>query len=105
MDCQIIVNHGARAICAITRANGRYSAKILDGGYPCPITLFGLNKDKPLTHENIEKWLKRRVIPPDREDIAELLEIAGLSRYDYFELLKLNKGRSTDDPFELEIIE
>ncbi|GHU57713.1 hypothetical protein AGMMS49975_23690 [Clostridia bacterium] len=104
-NLKILIKRDGKEIACICRDNGVYSARILDDNSRYPISLFGIHKEKELAHKNIEDWLKRRVVPKEREDIGEILAAAGLSKYDYLELIKLNRGRITDDDFELEIAE
>ncbi|GHU74086.1 hypothetical protein FACS1894188_01290 [Clostridia bacterium] len=106
MDYDIFIKHNGCVVGTIYKRGGVYSAQIADGmpeNGDYPISLFGVKKERELTHEHIENWLKSRVVPPNRDNIKEILEIVGLAYYDYFELLKVNNGQITDDDFSLEI--
>lgn len=53
----------------------------------------------------IENFLSARVIPPNRDFLKEILHLNNLYEYDWKELIKLNKGRTTDDGFRVEVVE
>ena len=87
--------------------NGTYRAKLykFSGGIP---TLFGFPEagtrpDPP--SECIEHFLEDRVIPPNRDMLKHILEQNGIYEYDWRVLIKLNKGRTTDDLYRIEVIE
>jgi hypothetical protein len=103
MDTEITIKEGDRTVGVIRRENGVYSAELTDftGSYPLP--LFGLERETRPSHERVADWIKSRVIPPNRDGISELLKSEGLTEYSYWKLLGLNHGRTTDDPFQLEI--
>lgn len=50
----------------------------------------------------IEAFLKDRVIPENRDYLKHILEANGIYEYNWKELIKLNKGRTTDDPYRVE---
>ncbi len=43
------------------------------------------------------RWVKMRVIPPERQNIGQILRENGMDRYDEFRLLMNNQGRSCQD--------
>lgn len=47
--------------------------------------------------ERIRQWLTSRVVPPDRENIREILKSAGMSMYSVWELNKHTKSITLDD--------
>ncbi len=50
------------------------------------------------------RWVKQRVIPPERQNIGHILRENGMDRYDEFLLLMNNHGRSCQDECYLEEI-
>lgn len=46
-------------------------------------------------------WVQQRVIPPDRQNIGQILRENGLKEYDEFELMMLTKGRCEQDDYYL----
>ena len=82
----------------------KYRAVLLWHEYPIPI-MFGFpewgsrpNPDSKV----IEAFLKDRVIPENRDYLKHILEANGIYEYNWKELIKLNKGRTTDDPYRVE---
>ena len=49
-------------------------------------------------------WTEQRIIPPDRQNIGQILKENGLSEYDEFELLLLANGRCAQDSYYIEEI-
>ena len=62
------------------------------------VTRFGQN----LNHQQVLLWIKGRICPPSRQNIREILNAYGLSKYDEFELLCLTLGRCDKDDVYLE---
>lgn len=52
----------------------------------------------------VRMFIKDRIIPPGRQNIGAILRTIGIIRYDEFEVLIYNKGRSCQDGFILEEI-
>ena len=50
-------------------------------------------------------WVQQRIIPSDRQNIAEILRANGLDSYDEYELLVLADGRCAQDDYYIEQIE
>lgn len=51
-------------------------------------------------------WVQQRIVPPDRQNLGQVLKANGLSEYDEFDLLMLAKGRcAQDDCYLTEISE
>ena len=48
------------------------------------------------------RWVRQRVIPPERQNIGQILRENGMDRYDEFLLLMKNHGRSCQDECYLE---
>ena len=43
------------------------------------------------------RWVNQRVIPPERQNIGQILKANGMKEYDEFKFLVLNEGRSCQD--------
>lgn len=43
------------------------------------------------------RWVKERVVPPERQNIGQILRVNGLKEYDEFPLLLKNDGRCCQD--------
>lgn len=50
------------------------------------------------------KWVSQRVIPPERQNIGQILRENGMEYYDEFPLLLQNQGRSCQDECYIEEI-
>lgn len=48
------------------------------------------------------KWVQSRIVPPGRQNIGQILRENGMKRYDEYELLIKNQGRSCQDECYLE---
>ena len=46
-------------------------------------------------------FLEDRVLPPSRQNLKPELEEHGIYRYDWRDLIILNRGRVVDDPYEV----
>ena len=46
-------------------------------------------------------WVQQRIIPPDRQNIGQVLRENGLKEYDEFALMMLSKGRCEQDDYYL----
>lgn len=87
--------------------NKVYRAKILDRQALLPV-LFGFPDNGSTENPqsiHIENFLKLRVIPQNRDYLKEILAQNNMYEYDWKELIKLNKGMTTDDPYRIEVIE
>lgn len=49
-------------------------------------------------------WVQQRIIPPDRQNLGNILRDNGLKEYDEFSLLMLAKGRCSQDSYYLAAI-
>ena len=47
-------------------------------------------------------WVQQRIVPPDRQNIGQILKANGLEEYDEFQLLLLGNGRCAQDNYYLE---
>ena len=50
------------------------------------------------------EWVRQRIIPPDRQNIGQILKDNGLKNYREYELLMLGEGRCAQDDYSLEQI-
>jgi excisionase family DNA binding protein len=48
-----------------------------------------------------ELWVQQRIVPPDRQNLGQILKENNLDSYDEFELLMLSKGRCSQDDYYL----
>lgn len=46
-------------------------------------------------------WVRQRIVPPDRQNIGQILKANGLEEYDEFSLLMLGSGRCAQDDYYL----
>lgn len=46
-------------------------------------------------------WVQQRIVPPDRQNLGQILKENGLDTYDEYELLMLSKGRCAQDDYYL----
>lgn len=46
-------------------------------------------------------WVQQRIVPPDRQNLGQILKDNGLKEYDEFELLMLADGRCAQDSYYL----
>lgn len=51
------------------------------------------------------KWVQQRIIPPERQNIRQILMENGLKEYDEYKLLRLAKGRCAQDSYRITPIE
>lgn len=50
-------------------------------------------------------WVQQRIVPPDRQNIAEILRDSGLKEYDEYALLMIASGRCEQDDYYLSAID
>ncbi len=61
-----------------------------------------LKKGKKTVNEYHSKlWVQQRIVPPNRQNIGQILKENNLDSYDEFELLTLSKGRCSQDDYYL----
>ena len=56
-----------------------------------------------LPHEDTLRWIRRRLCPPGRHNIREILRVNGLEGYDEFGFLMVTKAKCDND--ELYLVE
>lgn len=44
-------------------------------------------------------WVRQRIVPPDRQNIGQILKANGLEEYDEFSLLMFGSGRCAQDDY------
>lgn len=49
-------------------------------------------------------WVQQRIVPPDRQNIGQILKESGMDRYDELRLLIASEGRCAQDSYYLEEI-
>ena len=64
---------------------------------PLSLSFCARRKGRRATHEESRLWVKSRIAPESRHNIAEILMANGLSRYDEVGLFAASMGRSSDD--------
>lgn len=70
--------------------------------YP-PIVKEALERGyKELPDNYMKMWVKERIIPPNRQNIIDILRAAGLKEYDEFGMLMYTGGRCCQDEMYLE---
>lgn len=87
--------------------DNKYSAKLLVFNGCIPV-LFGFPVGGSIlnpTSDAIENFLRDRVIPLNRDMLEEILHQNNIGKYDWKELIKLNKGKTTDDFYRIEVID
>lgn len=71
---------------------------------PAFVRVFLESKGQELDAYYSHMWVKERIIPPDRQNIASILKAAGLTAYREIDMLELCMGRCTFDDMYLERI-
>ena len=62
--------------------------------------------EKGIRHIDAEwsmRWVKERIIPSSRQNIGQILRENKMERYDEFQMLMKNEGRSCQDELYLEL--
>ena len=84
-----------------------YSAELLQRSTSVPVMFLDLlhgGFDPSPSSQAIEAFLKSRVLPPNRQNIQQLLEQEGMHEYNWKEMIKLNQGRSVEDYFSVRAV-
>ena len=66
---------------------------------PLSLEFCAYRKGRKATHKQSEDWVKSRIVPENRQNIAAVLAANGLSTYSEIELLARHQGRSSDDDY------
>lgn len=74
--------------------------------WEAPLLLSSFVKKKMYTVDAYwsKKWVQQRVIPPDRQNLGEILRKNGMKEYDEFDLLMLAEGRCAQDECYIESV-
>lgn len=72
---------------------------------PFIIADFVKKNEKRIGKEWSYRWVKERVIPPERQNIGQILKANHMKEYDEFPLLLKNRGRSCQDECYIEKVE
>ncbi|MCR4787405.1 MAG: DUF2442 domain-containing protein [Lachnospiraceae bacterium] len=67
--------------------------------WDAPFLLVGFveRKEYSIDSEWSMKWVRQRIVPPERQNIGAILKNAGLDHYDEYKLLLLSEGRGAQD--------
>ena len=86
-----------------THEQGRFvlelSSTCSEDELPLSLLFCAREKGGRATPERSEAWVKSRIVPEDRHNIAEVLQANGLVRYDEMGLFAASMGRSSDDDY------
>lgn len=76
------------------------------GEWDLPIVLehFARNHQRSVTSYWTMRWVQQRIVPPDRQNISQILKECGLAEYNEFELLIRGDGRCAQDECYVEKI-
>ena len=75
------------------------SAACSEGDLPLSLSFCITRTARRATAEESREWVKSRIVPENRQNIASVLMANGLSRYSEIDLLATCQGRSSDDDF------
>lgn len=50
---------------------------------------------------HVDRWVAARIVPPNRQNIADILNDCGLSEYDEFGLMLATEGRGQMDKYHI----
>ncbi len=79
----------------------RFFTELLSGfdEWNAPFLFAGFveRKEYSINSEWSMKWVRQRIIPPERQNIGAILKNAGLEYYDEYKLLLLSEGRGAQD--------
>lgn len=80
---------------------GRFTLEVCSGHdesrLPLSISFCAKREGGRATHRESEEWVRSRVVPESRHNIAAVLKANGLTEYSLVGLLAANQGRSSDD--------
>ena len=66
---------------------------------PMPLDSFYRKGIRTIGSESSIEWVRLRIVPPDRQNIAQILSDLKLPAYDEFRLLEFTKGRCSHDDY------
>lgn len=83
----------------------KYSAEMIKAeGSPA---LFGLFEPGSIPNpepDAVKFFLENRVLPPNRQNIQDILEESGVNTYNWRAMIRLNNGRTCSDHFRVDAI-
>lgn len=87
---------------------GEYSFELDEDfkGKLLPVAFYGVfnqDREKVVSNNVIDNWIKSRIFPPNRNNADELLKELNLTKYNEWEILKRNWGFSPTDSYWLDI--
>lgn len=68
---------------------------------PMPLDSFYKEGIRTIGSEASKEWVRLRIVPPDRQNIAQILSDLKLPAYDEFKLLEFTKGHCSHDDYYL----
>ncbi|MDO5442030.1 MAG: helix-turn-helix domain-containing protein [Bacillota bacterium] len=68
---------------------------------PLILSAFAKRGERTINSYWSKLWVQQRIVPPDRQNIGQILKDNGLKTYDEFELLLLASGRCEQDDYYL----
>lgn len=68
---------------------------------PLILSSFAKKGEKTVNSYWSRVWVQQRIVPPDRQNIGQILKDNGLKEYDEYELLLLSMGRCAQDDYRL----
>lgn len=72
---------------------------------PLPLSSFAQRGEHTINSYWSRIWVQQRIVPPDRQNIGQILRDNGLKSYDEFSLLMLSSGRCEQDDYYLVAID
>lgn len=80
---------------------GRFMLEVCSGydatDLPLSLSFCANRRGRRATPQESEDWVRSRIVPENRHNIAEVLRANGLAEYDEVSLFAANQGRSSDD--------
>ena len=70
---------------------------VSEDALPLSLAFCARREGRRATPRESEEWVRSRIVPEDRQNIAAVLSMNGLSRYSEIDLLAASKGASSDD--------
>ena len=72
---------------------------------PLPLSTFARKGEYTVNSYWSKVWVQQRIVPPDRQNIGQILRDNGLKTYDEYSLLMLSAGRCEQDDYYLAPVE
>ena len=72
---------------------------------PLLLSVFARKGENTINSYWSKVWVQQRIVPPDRQNIGEVLRDNGLKKYDEYTLLMLSAGRCEQDDYYLVPVE